>query len=153
MPWPQACPVNETSQREITSRVSGGGAQLDRGCLLGDKERTLLPTPRSNSREPRGSGRGIYDVRRWPAGQLAAGLCPNPVASTPEPSQRNFNLDEARFLPASGANAQDSSLLAGLLRDDAHAITQVVEWARKGDDSDHYFLCSYKSLEPPTTHF
>lgn len=92
-------------------------------------------------------------MRRWPVGQLAAGLCPNPVASTPEPSQRAFNLDEARFLPASGANAQDSSPPTGLLGDDAYAITQVVEWARKGDDSDHYFLCSYKSLEPSTTHF
>lgn len=35
------------------------------GCLLGDKERILLPALRSNSRYP-GKGRGIYEVRRQP---------------------------------------------------------------------------------------
>lgn len=101
----------------------------------------------------RGSGRGIYEVRRWLVGPLTAGPRPNPVASTPEPPQRAFNPNEARFLPASRANAQDASLPEGLLGDDAHAITQVVKWAGKGDSRDHYFLCSYNSPEPPTTHF
>ena len=78
---------------------------------------------------------------------------PSPVASTPEPSQRVFNLDEARSLPASRANAQDSSPPEGLLGHDADAVTQVVKWAGKGDDSDRYFPCSYRSTEPPTTHF
>lgn len=52
----------------------------------------------------------------------------------------SIHLDEARFL----ANPQDSRPLEGLLGNDAHTMTQVVERVGKGGDSDSYFLGSLK---------
>lgn len=151
-------PVNETSQGERASRVSGGG-------LKGPQNSWRPAIPRLFTRRQRkdfapcsevklkvswGSGKGIYEVRRQRFDSCLLALLQRWVASDPEPSWREYPPDEARFQPASGANPGFQAS-RGLLGDDAHAVTWVTEWVGKREDSDCYLLGSHKNPKPPTS--